>query len=158
MLTPNPQSRLFTRQDDQGLAALFDPIAALNTVRRQWPVIAACAIAILGLAIGYILTTTPRYTATASIMIDTRKNQMFQTQQVPTDAPMDSSAVDSQVEILKSESVALAVIRELKLLEDPEFSGSDGSSLVGTLFSIFGSGAPSQTQAERRALTRFARS
>ncbi|MGL4810709.1 MAG: GumC family protein, partial [Beijerinckiaceae bacterium] len=158
MLTPNPQSRLFTRQDDQGLAALFDPIAALNTVRRQWPVIAACAIAILGLAIGYILTTTPRYTATASIMIDTRKNQMFQTQQVPTDAPMDSSAVDSQVEILKSESVALAVIRELKLLEDPEFSGSDGSSLFGTLFSIFGSGAPSQTQAERRALTRFARS
>ncbi len=90
-------------------------------------------------------------------MIDTRKSQMFQTQMVASDTPMDSSAVDSQVEILKSESVALAVIRELKLLDDPEFNGGDGSSLIAAITSFFGAGPPSQTQSERRALTRFAR-
>ena len=32
------------------------------------------------------------------------------------DLPMDSGAVESQVEVLKSENIALAVIKQLKLL------------------------------------------
>ncbi len=56
MLTPNPQSRLFSRTDERGFGALFDPVMALNTVRRQWPVIAALRGRRRDAALGYILT------------------------------------------------------------------------------------------------------
>ncbi len=58
------------------------------------------------------------------MIIDTRKFQVMQQQSPVNDVPVDSSAVESQVEILKSENVALAVIRDLKLADDPEFVGS----------------------------------
>ena len=49
--------------------------------------------------------------------------------------PMDSAAVESQVEVLKSENIALAVIKQLKLTEDPEFVGS-GGGLIGAILRI----------------------
>ena len=44
-------------------------------------------------------------------------------------------AVESQVEVLKSESIALAVIKQLHLTEDPEFTGG-GGGLIGTLLGM----------------------
>jgi uncharacterized protein involved in exopolysaccharide biosynthesis len=41
--------------------------------------------------------------------------------------------VETQVEILKSENISLAVIRDLHLIEDPEFTGS-GGGVLGAFF------------------------
>lgn len=136
----------------------------LATLRRQWPLIVGCTILMILLGAGYLMTAAPRFTATVSIMIDTRKNQLFQSQQVVGDIQVDSSAVDSQVEILKSESVALAVIRELKLTDDSEFNGSGGQGLLRTVLGSlrglvqFGEGktaAASEYQIERTAVGIF---
>ena len=43
-----------------------------------------------------------------------------------SDLPIDQSTVESQVEILKSETIALAVIKKLHLADDPEFVGGGG--------------------------------
>ena len=76
-------------------------------------------------------------------MIDTRKVQIFQQQSILGDIPIDTAQVESQVEVLKSENIASAVIKNLHLTEDPEFVGS-GGGLLGALFtavfSEFGSG------------------
>ena len=73
------------------------------------------------------------------------------------DAPLNSTAVDSQVEILKSENVALSVIKDLHLTEEPEFTSSDG--LLSTLTRLIpGFGPPkdpSEIQLTRGALGRF---
>lgn len=101
----------------------------MQFVRRQQRVLmAGPAIAIL-LALAYLLVTPSLYTATATLLIDSSPLQVLQNQQQPQgDIPLDTIQVGSQVEILESDNVALAVIRKLKLTEDPEFVGGAAAS------------------------------
>ena len=46
---------------------------------------------------------------------------------------LDTSAIDSQVEVMKSDNVALSVVKALSLDADPEFAGTSGS-LLGAVF------------------------
>ena len=73
--------------------------------------------------------------------------------------------IDSQVEILKSENIALAVIKDQHLIDDPEFVGP-GTGLIGGVFNfisavtatLFGSDKPSSEFAlTRKAMKRFAK-
>ena len=83
----------------------------------------------------YFFTAQPTFTATAELFVDTHKISLLQQQQtLGIDAPVDSSLIDSHVEILKSENIAQAVIKDLHLLDDPEFTGPAG----GLLSAIFG--------------------
>ena len=50
----------------------------------------------------------------------------------------NSSQVESEVEVLGSESIANAVIDDLKLTNDPEFIGTGNGPIVGLLSAIFG--------------------
>lgn len=106
-------------------------------LRRQWPVVALVAAASLALGIAYIISVPPSYTAQATMMIDTRKVNLFQQQSIMGDAQVDSANVESQVEILRSENIALAVIRQLKLASDPEFAGP-GDGIFGIIASALG--------------------
>jgi succinoglycan biosynthesis transport protein ExoP len=112
------------------------------------------------LAVVYLFTTPSSFTAQAKLLIDTRKNQLFQQQSVLGDIPPDPWSVDSQVEILQSENVALAVIKELHLTADPEFmSPREGlfPAMKGWLFSLFASsgGPPSEEGLTRGAIGRL---
>ena len=94
-------------------------------------IVFAAAVSI-ALGLLYVLTTPPSFTASTTMMIDTKKVQLFQQQSMFSDLPIDASTVESQVEILKSETIALAVIKKLHLADDPEFVGG-GGGLIGTL-------------------------
>ena len=96
--------------------------SALDFIRRQYPVIAFIAAMMIAMGLIYVFTTPPSYTATTTIIIDTKKVQLFQQQSMFNDLPIDTGAVESQVQILKSENIALAVIKKLHLAEDPEFT------------------------------------
>jgi succinoglycan biosynthesis transport protein ExoP len=112
----------------------------------------------IGLLLGiiYLLTATPSYTASVSMIIDSNKVQLFQQQQAMfNDLPMDAGAVESQVEVLKSESIALAVIKQLHLTEDPEFAGG-GGGIFGTLLEILTGSFWSSGPTSEFALTRQA--
>lgn len=131
----------------------------LDIVRRQFPTIVAIVSACVILAVLYLFTAAPLFTSTASMVIDTRKVQLFQQQSVLGDIAVDSATVETQVEILKSENISLAVIRDLHLIEDPEFAGS-GGGLVGTVIDaisrFFSDGhASSEFELTRKALERF---
>ena len=94
----------------------------IGFARRRFPVVAFTVVLILALAIIYIVTTPPKFTGHAVLMIDTHKTQFFQQQQSPLgDLPIDSAAVDTQIEILNSENIALSVVKQLHLDQDPEF-------------------------------------
>jgi len=127
--------------------------------RRQSKVIAVATLSILALGLVYLLSAPPRFTAQTSMIIDTRKNQLFQQQSILGDIPVDSSAVESQIEILKSEKVALSVISNLHLIDDPEFTGSR-SGIVSSIFNFvsgfFGpKGAVSNYELTRSAMQVF---
>jgi len=130
----------------------------IEIVRRQFPAIVAIVSSCIILALLYLFTAAPRFTSTASMVIDTRKVQLFQQQSVLGDIAVDSATVETQVEILKSENISLAVIRDLHLIDDPEFTGSGGGLLgavlgfVGGLFSD-DAHAPSEFEQSRKALS-----
>ncbi|MBV9407020.1 MAG: AAA family ATPase, partial [Acidobacteriaceae bacterium] len=94
----------------------------LGFVRRRFSAIAFTVVLMLALATLYIVTAPPRFTGHAVLMIDTHKSQVFQQQQSPLgDLPIDSATVDTQIEILNSENIALSVVKQLHLDQDPEF-------------------------------------
>ncbi|MCK1722055.1 polysaccharide biosynthesis tyrosine autokinase [Bradyrhizobium sp. 141] len=131
----------------------------LEVVRRQFPTMVAIASASVILALLYLFTAPPLFTSTASMVIDTRKVQLFQQQSVLGDIAVDSATVETQVEILKSDNISLAVIRDLHLIEDPEFTGP-GVGLLGTIIGfvsdLFSDGrAPSEFEQTQKALERF---
>jgi polysaccharide biosynthesis transport protein len=132
---------------------------------RQYPLMIFTLLLCVSLASVYILTLPKRYTSSAEMIIDSRRMQGLQTQHGASsnDAPIDSGMVDSQVEILKSETIAQAVIKDLRLTDDPEFTGSEGgflSSIVGSIVGLLSSGQPSDSTKSdyrllRSALGRF---
>jgi succinoglycan biosynthesis transport protein ExoP len=128
-------------------------------VHRQFPVIFLVSFLITALGVIYLLITPPSYTAHATMIIDTKRPQIFQQTSPVGDLTIESSIVSSQVEILKSEKIALAVVNELQLWEDPEFTGP-GRGLIGILTGLVNSivGAETQQTKEgsiRRALDTF---
>src|SRR5262249_7592789 len=109
----------------------------------------------------YVFITPPSFTARATIIIYTRKMQLFTQQSLIGDVPVDPGTVDSQVEVVRSENVILAVIKDLRLAEDPEFVGPSGG-LAATLFHFApatanGRGPDSGFERPRRALREFER-
>jgi succinoglycan biosynthesis transport protein ExoP len=110
----------------------------LAFVRRQWPMIAVTILGALGLAIAYLLVTPALHRGKSSLLLDTRKLQLFQQQSVLSEVSFDAPAVESQMEILKSEAVARGVVEELKLTEDPEFTG-EVTSFFGSFLSAISS-------------------
>jgi len=150
-------------QDAGGIADLLPSPADtfksfVDFVRRQYPVLAFAAAVAIAAGFIYVLTTPPSFTATTEMMIDSNRVQLFGQQSIFNDLPIDTSTVESQVEILKSESVALAVINKLHLTDDPEFVS--GGGLIGTLWSavsgLFASSEPpSDFLLQRAAVNTF---
>lgn len=93
----------------------------LEIVRRQ--IFVVLAFALLGVALGgiYVLKAPPKYTATVTLLADTRKIELVERPTVYNEAPIQSiGAMETQVELLRSDEVALRVIKKLNLLEDPK--------------------------------------
>jgi succinoglycan biosynthesis transport protein ExoP len=100
----------------------------LAAARRQARVLIACSVLALALGIVYVATTVPQFTASVTILIDDRTVRAFK--DVPDINDAMGSHVDSEVELLRSNRIALAVIEKLQLYHDPEF-GRAGPGLIG---------------------------
>lgn len=124
------------RDDAEGTTIDLDGILA--GARRQAKIIIGAIVICVLLAAIYLATATKLYTGSADILIDGRNfgaNKPEDTQIV-----LANSAIDSQVEVLKSQRVIDGVIDKLKLLEDPEYADvSLFSSLFGWLLPRSGS-------------------
>jgi succinoglycan biosynthesis transport protein ExoP len=122
--------------DSVSLSELVEQVSGF--LRRQYPIfvfVIACSIA-FGLL--YLFTTPARYTAHAMLLIDSSKARALQQTQQPAalgDIPIDTAQVETQVEILKSESIGLSVIKDQRLTEDPEFVGT-GGGLFGAILRL----------------------
>jgi capsular exopolysaccharide synthesis family protein len=75
---------------------------------------------------------TPTYGTSGSVVIDPKGVNLAHTQQPEGwSAPPDSSAVDTQVEVLRSHALAERVVRRLRLYNDPEFNPAMAPRLFG---------------------------
>src|SRR5262249_12545376 len=75
----------------------------------------------LGISLGaaglYLMLSPPRYTATTRILTDTSRSHST----LAVDAVVDSAVIDSQIEIIRSEKIAIGVIKSLQLESNSEF-------------------------------------
>ena len=115
-----------------GASSQFDIDQLIGAARRQSRVIVYSVIIAFGLGTIYLVTAVPQYTATVNVLIDSHKGQDQLSSSI-AEATLDTSAIDSQVEVMKSDNVALLVVKALALDEDPEFARPSGS-IIGTVF------------------------
>jgi polysaccharide biosynthesis transport protein len=142
---------------------------AIGVARRQ--IFVVLLFALLGAGLGAVFYTraVPTYTATATLLVDTHKIDVLQQPTVSSEMSIQSTgAMESQVELLKSDEVAVAVIKKLRLLDDPRFIG-DGKGggkpgilwgLVYKYFPAFSPERPPPSDADRmdQALKMFEKS
>ncbi len=93
-------------------------------LRRRWRLMAGCTVAALMLGGAYVATTPPSYTATTSLLVDSRRADIFRNQPLMSDGQALNAVVESQVEVLRSEGIARTVVDRLSLLGDPAFNAS----------------------------------
>lgn len=85
---------------------------------RYRALIAAWMLLGAGLAVFYVVTATPIFTAKAQVLIESRMPVTFREQQVSeTIATLDTPAVESQLAILLSENIAEKVVRKAGFLD-----------------------------------------
>lgn len=86
-------------------------------VRRHLLIISLSCFVTLGIGIFYLVTAVPTFTAKAELVINARGSV--------GDATSVSTIVETQIGIIKSESIARAVIKKLALAEDQKVARQD---------------------------------
>ena len=104
--------------------------------RRQAVVFVACCAIGLAAGVAYLLTAVPLYTASTQILIDDRNVRAVEDLAAGT-IPWwaQDAAVESQVEVIRSEQIGLAAVERLGLAERPRDVPAK-PSLVGLLQSL----------------------
>ena len=116
-----------------------------------------CAVVGLVVGAGVLYFVKPNFVAVATLLIDTRKYPENSPSAVVGSVSYDSNAaVDSQVQILKSRRLELAVVKNLQLADDPEFAGKGAgirAMLLGPFFKR--DAAPSESDRVESAIAYF---
>lgn len=106
----------------------IDLHALIAAFRRRLGLFTAVAAAVCLIVLALMLGQPPVYTATASLQINTRKEQVVAGQAVLSALDAEAAIVDTEVEVLKSPQLAAQVVQTLDLIRDPEFNARLRSS------------------------------
>lgn len=86
----------------QGLAELFGVTAAMQMLRRRFLIMALVGATAAAAAFTFLMLQTPSYTATSLLIINPRQENVLNSQAVVGALPLQSSAIDSEIELLRS--------------------------------------------------------
>lgn len=139
------------QNDELGLGRLIDVFR-----RRIW-VFAVTAGVVFLLVAAATLSATRLYTATAQVQIDMRERRVLgDVESVMSGMSGDTSAVETETQILQSRTLAGRVVDQLKLYADPAFAPPEKPGLAQQIAGVFGA-APKLTPAEAAAAQTRAR-
>ncbi len=115
----------------------IDLMALFETLRRQMGLIIATIVLSLALAAVYLFSVTPLFTASALVLVDaSQKNLLDPAANSNVNLSYATARVASEVEIMRSDAVAMAVVADQRLIADPEFGPKIG--LREKLFTAIG--------------------
>ena len=130
--------------EDMGGAQIssVDFLAILRAILRRWKLITAITLTVLFATYGVVKLVVPSlYKSTVEILVYDPQRQIDATIQKPISPFVDamgSDAINTEINILRSKSVALRVAQELGLDKDPEFQ--DQGFRIGRLAKRLGLG------------------
>jgi capsular exopolysaccharide synthesis family protein len=98
----------------------------LRFLKRFGWLILAMVIVFFAAGVAYVMSIEPTYLATTQVLIESQKQSPSSWQDPGTfDLTLDNAQVESQVEVLRSESISNEVIKSLNLVNDSEFVKPD---------------------------------
>ena len=103
----------------------FDIQELVSELRRYTKLFAAIFAFVFVLVLAILILQVPKYTSTSQVLISEDNSQPLpgQQAQLPDQQP-DQTAVESEVELIKSRTIAERVIAQLGLQNDPEFNAA----------------------------------
>src|SRR5262245_625740 len=125
----NIGSERANRDEALPVLGLTDVLRVMRT--RKLMIIATSVIVVAAVAL-LVSQITPLYRATAYVMIDPKQSNVTNTNAVIGDLSTDSSSIENQVQILRSRSLAGAVVDKLTVTRANELLNpppSDGPTL-----------------------------
>ena len=105
-------------------AAGFDLEEFITLLKKRRRLIFQVAAGVVLLAILYAFSQPTVYSASAVVMLDSRKNTVADASAVLTQLQPDPATMQNQIQILESRQLAQKVIAQLGLADDAEFNGS----------------------------------
>ncbi|HEY0299692.1 MAG TPA: polysaccharide biosynthesis tyrosine autokinase [Rhizomicrobium sp.] len=131
-INPTPASPLDARPQ-----AAFELADIMSLLRAKTGLILRVAAVTVALAVVAVSLLPTRYSSSAIVMLDNRKNAIADLSAVLSALPTDPASLQNQIQVLQSRDLAADVIAKLKLYDDPEFNGalqpSVGGALLATL-------------------------
>ncbi|MDW8341669.1 MAG: polysaccharide biosynthesis tyrosine autokinase [Geminicoccaceae bacterium] len=103
-------------------SAAVDVLSFLAVLwRRKWLIV---VFSLLGATAGWLFGTlrTPLYSATALVVIEPREDRVLDIEKVVGRLPVDERVIATEMGILTSPEHVRRTVRELGLVEDPEFN------------------------------------
>jgi exopolysaccharide transport family protein len=92
-------------------------------IRRRLRLLGGVVLSVLAVSLLFIVTRPPEYTATATLTLNNKRQPVVSaTPNAGQDVAPDSSSVDTEVEVLRSRTLARRVAEELHLERDPAFN------------------------------------
>ena len=112
------------------LEPLAVPIGRLTSIlrRRLWIIIGVCLFGV-GATDVMVKGMASMYTAEVSILVEPQRTQVSDLQAISQDAGDIGTVVRTQIDILRSPSLAVNVVKALQLTDRPEFKRSFGGVL-----------------------------
>jgi polysaccharide biosynthesis transport protein len=108
--------------DEMGVEGV-SPTTLASAVRRHLLVV-LLTVLLLPLGVAIVVWEIPsRYAATATVQVQTGSRGLRDVQAVTYDTFLDPNIVTSEVDVLRSNDLALNVVRALDLNQNPEFVG-----------------------------------
>lgn len=118
---------------------LAEVLAVLRARRRTIRNVALCVI---GLSVLVVMLLPTRYTTSAVVMLDQRKNNLTDPSSALSALPTDSASLQNQIQILKSRDLANQVVTRLNLMDDPEFNPAVNAGPVHVFSEILSAANP----------------
>ncbi|SIO02984.1 polysaccharide biosynthesis tyrosine autokinase [Vannielia litorea] len=106
-------------------ADIIDLGALLATLwRGKWIIGAVTSLAILSGGYYAYAVAVPIYTATSVVKLETQEQSVVDLESVVSGLSADSVTINSEIEVMRSRSLAGKVVDRLDLMNDPEFNAS----------------------------------
>ncbi|MDE5452786.1 AAA family ATPase [Bradyrhizobium sp. CSA112] len=131
--------------DDAGSGGVSEIVNfALGLLRRQYLVIILTAVFAVASCMIYLRITPPTYTARVQVLLANPRAQFVQQQSLLAEPAFDREQVETQIQLVRSSAIAISVITQLNLANDPDLTGYGPS--LSSLFWRMGP-PPEQPQA-----------
>jgi exopolysaccharide transport family protein len=96
--------------------------SAFAFLRRRYLLLLVAAFLGGALAVAYLKTTTPTFTASAQILLDNPEAEYVRQDSPIAQKALDIPQIETQIQIVRSSAIATAVIKKMDLTDDPDFN------------------------------------